>query len=95
MPKTATKKPTVKKEKTLTDKYKSHKDDTGSISVQITKITERMNELTIHLKDHHKDNDSRRGLLILVGKRRKLLNYLLRTDEKSYQKLIKDLKLRK
>lgn len=82
-------------QKTLLDKYQMHKNDTGSVQVQITLLTERIANLTSHLKDHHLDNDSRRGLLILVGKRRKLLNYLLRSDEKAYAKLIKDLGLRK
>lgn len=85
----------TKDQKTLLEKYKNHKEDTGSIEVQITLLTERINNLADHLKDHHKDNDSKRGLLILVGKRRKLLNYLSRTDLKKYSKLIKDLKLRK
>ncbi len=82
-------------QKTLTDKYRMHKNDTGSVEVQITLLTERINNLTGHLKDHHLDNDSRRGLLILVGKRRKLLNYVQRADEKEYAKIIKDLGLRK
>lgn len=81
--------------KGLLEKYQGHKDDTGSISVQITLLTERINNLASHLKDHNKDNDSRRGMLILVGKRRKLLNYLAKTNPESYQKLISDLGLRK
>lgn len=81
--------------KTLIDKYRMHKNDTGSVEVQITLLSERINNLTSHLKDHHLDNDSRRGLLILVGKRRKLLNYVQRADEKEYVKIIKDLGLRK
>lgn len=81
--------------KSLLEKYQGHKNDTGSISVQITLLTERINNLADHLKGHNKDNDSRRGMLILVGKRRKLLNYLAKTDLVSYQKLIRDLGLRK
>jgi len=84
-----------KEEKTLLQKYQLHKKDTGSAQVQITLLTDRITNLASHLKDHHKDSDSRRGLLILVGKRRKLLNYLAKTDIKEYTKLIKDLKLRK
>lgn len=84
-----------KEEKTLLQKYQLHKKDTGSAQVQITLLTDRIANLANHLKDHHKDSDSRRGLLILVGKRRKLLNYLAKTDIKEYTKLIKDLKLRK
>ncbi len=81
--------------KSLLEKYQGHKKDTGSISVQVTLLTERINNLADHLKDHGKDNDSRRGMLILVGKRRKLLNYLAKTELVSYKKLIKDLGLRK
>lgn len=89
------KKTQVKNQKPLLEKYKIHKTDTGSVQVQVALITERINHLSSHLKDHHKDNDSRRGLLVLVGKRRKLLNYLNRLDPKEYTKLIKDLGLRK
>lgn len=85
----------TKTKKTLLEKYKTHKQDTGSVKVQIALLTERINVLSDHLKDHHKDNDSKRGLLILVGKRRKLLNYLSRNDNKEYVKIIKDLGLRK
>jgi len=81
--------------KSLLTKYQGHKNDTGSISVQISLLTERVDNLFEHLKGHSKDNDSRRGMLILVGKRRKLLNYLGKTDPACYQKLIKDLGLRK
>lgn len=82
--------------KTLLEKYKVHKTDTGSIQVQVALLTERIDNLTKHLKNgHHTDNDSRRGLLVLVGKRRKLLNYLARVDIKEYEKLVKDLGLRK
>lgn len=76
-------------------KYQTHKGDTGSTSVQIALLTERVNELTKHLKKHAKDFDSKRGLLILVGKRRRLLNYLQKTDAKSYETMVTDLKLRK
>jgi len=79
----------------LLDKYRLHKNDTGSIQVQITLLTDRITNLSSHLKAHHGDNDSRRGILILVGKRRKLLNYLMRVDQQAYEKLIKDLGLRK
>lgn len=79
----------------LVSKYQSHKTDTGSTEVQIARLSEQIGDLTGHLKDHAKDHDSRRGLLIMVGKRRRLLNYLKRSDETGYQKLIADLKLRK
>ena len=79
----------------LITKYQSHKEDTGSIEVQVAVITKKIADLTKHLKGHKKDYDSRRGLLSMVGKRRRLLNYLKKTDEAKYEKLIKDLGLRK
>lgn len=75
--------------------YQAHKNDTGSTTVQIAGVSQQIAELQKHLKKHAKDHDSRRGLLIMVGKRRKLLNYLKRSDAGTYQKLIADLKLRK
>ncbi len=79
----------------LVAQYQSHKSDTGSTAVQIALLSQQISELGKHLKQHTKDHDSRRGLLIMVGKRRKLLNYLGRTDTPGYQRLIADLKLRK
>jgi small subunit ribosomal protein S15 len=79
----------------LIKKYRTHSKDSGSTQVQIAILTERINQLGNHLKANPKDSDSRRGLLILVGKRRRLLDYLLKNDPKIYQKLIKDLGLRK
>lgn len=76
-------------------KFASHEKDTGSPSVQIAILTERINRLSDHLKDHKKDNHSRRGLLKMVGKRRRLLEYLKSKDEKEYQKLVKSLKIGK
>ncbi|KKQ73938.1 MAG: 30S ribosomal protein S15 [Berkelbacteria bacterium GW2011_GWB1_38_5] len=81
--------------KDLVKKYQSHTKDTGSTEVQIVLLTERLMELAKHLKKFPKDADSRRGLLIMVGKRRRLLNYLRKNDQKSYEKLIKDLGLKK
>ena len=69
--------------------------DTGSSEVQIALLTERINELTEHLKVHKKDNHSRRGMLKMVGKRRNLLNYLAKKDEESYKALVEKLGLRK
>lgn len=88
---------TVKKTESvrLTDKYRAHEEDTGSTEVQIALLSERIDSLASHLKDHAKDHDSRRGLLLMVGKRRRLLNYLKKEDVASYQKLIADLGLRK
>jgi small subunit ribosomal protein S15 len=68
--------------------------DTGSPEVQISLLTERINELTEHLKANKKDFSSRRGLLRLVGKRRKLLDYLRETDIKSYRQIVEELNLR-
>ena len=82
------------KHKTI-KKHQTHKADTGSPEVQIAIITERINYLTEHLKSHKKDNNSRLGLLKLVGKRRQLLNYLKKNDESRYKTIIKKLKIRK
>jgi small subunit ribosomal protein S15 len=76
-------------------KYRTHTTDTGSTQVQVALLTERINELTGHLKQHRKDFDSRSGLLKLVGRRRRLLNYLSSTEPDTYKDLIKDLGLRK
>ena len=92
--KTVAKKATGKKVDLIT-KYQSHKEDTGSVEVQVAVITKKIADLTKHLKGHKQDYDSRRGLLSMVGKRRRLLNYLKKTDEAKYEKLIKDLGLRK
>ena len=69
--------------------------DTGSSEVQIALLTERINELTEHLKVHKKDNHSRRGLLKMVGKRRNLLNYLSKNDLPKYREVVEKLNLRK
>lgn len=69
--------------------------DTGSSEVQIALLTERINELTEHLKVHKKDNHSRRGLLQMVGKRRNLLNYLAKNDLPKYREVVEKLNLRK
>lgn len=79
----------------LVRKYQTHKKDTGSAEVQVVLLTLKIKELAKHLKKHAKDSDSRRGLLIMVGKRRRLLNYLKKNDIKTYEKLIKDLGLKK
>jgi small subunit ribosomal protein S15 len=75
--------------------YAKHEKDTGSAQVQIAILTKRINELTEHLKEHKKDNHSRRGLLLMVGKRRKLLNYLKNSKPEVYEDVIKGLELRK
>ena len=79
----------------LVKKYQTHKKDTGSADVQVILLTGKIAELAKHLKKHAKDSDSRRGLLIMVGKRRRLLNYLQKNEPKTYDKLIKDLGLKK
>ena len=79
----------------LVRKYQTHKKDTGSAEVQGVLLTQKILELAKHLRKHAKDSDSRRGLLIMVGKRRRLLNYLKKSDPKIYEKLIKDLGLKK
>ena len=76
-------------------KYKRDEKDTGSPEVQIALLTERINELTEHLKVHKKDNHSRRGLLKMVGKRRNLLNYLAKKDVNRYREIVAILGLRK
>ena len=75
--------------------FAKHQKDTGSAQVQIAILTTRINELTEHLKEHKKDNHSRRGLLLMVGKRRKLLNYLKNSKPEAYSEVIESLKLRK
>jgi small subunit ribosomal protein S15 len=75
-------------------KYQAHGKDTGSAKVQIALLTERINYLTDHFKVHAKDHHSRRGLLKMVGQRRRLLDYLRRTDIEGYRQLIQDLGLR-
>lgn len=75
--------------------HKTHEKDTGSSEVQIALLTTQIKSLTDHLKKHQKDNHSRRGLLAMVAKRKKLLTYLAKTDPKSYASTIKKLGLRK
>ncbi len=79
----------------LIGSYKLHEKDTGSSSVQIALLTERINTLTGHFKVHKKDVHSRQGLIKLVNRRRRLLDYIKRTDETQYKDLIKKLELRK
>lgn len=79
----------------LVKKYQTHKDDTGSTQVQVAILTKKVSDLTKHLKEHKKDFDSRRGLLMMVGQRRRLLNYLKKNDEEQYNKIIADLGLKK
>ena len=79
----------------IVSKYQSSPADTGSTKVQVALLTTRISELTEHLKEHKKDNDSRSGLLKMVGRRRRLLNYLSSTEPEIYADFIKELGLRK
>lgn len=78
----------------IIQKYQLHPTDRGSAPVQIALLTERINYLTDHFRAHKKDHHSRRGLLMMVGKRRRMLEYLKRTDLERYRQLIEDLGLR-
>ena len=75
--------------------FRLHEKDTGSADVKIALLTERINELTDHLKKNNKDHSSRRGLLMMVSKRRRLLDYLHNTDTSRYHKITKQLGLRR
>lgn len=86
---------TVENKKQLIDEYKLHDSDTGSPEVQIGLLTHRITYLTDHLKIHKKDHHSRRGLLMLVGQRRRLLNYVKGKDVKRYRTIIERLGLRR
>ena len=86
---------TVVDKKELIEQYKLHETDTGSPEVQIGLLTHRISYLTEHFKVHKKDHHSRRGLLILVGRRRKLLNYVKNNDVKRYRIIIANLGLRR
>jgi small subunit ribosomal protein S15 len=77
------------------EKNKTHESDTGSPEVQIALLTERISHLTGHLKEHPKDHHSRRGLLMLVGRRRRMLDYVNSIDVERYRKIVADLGLRR
>jgi small subunit ribosomal protein S15 len=85
--------PEVKKD--IIDEFKLHENDTGSPEVQIALLSNRIKYLTDHFKVHKKDHHSRRGLLKLVGQRRRLLNYLKKRDVEKYRTVIKELGIRK
>lgn len=80
--------------KRLFKKFQQHENDTGSPEVQVAIMTKRVTQLTKHLKTHAGDNSSKRGLLQIVNKRKRLLDYLKKEDEKRYKKLTKSLKLK-
>jgi len=86
---------TSENKKELIDRFKTHESDTGSPEVQIGLLTHRITYLTEHLKVHKKDHHSRRGLLMMVGRRRRLLNYVKHNDVKRYRSIIEALGLRR
>lgn len=86
---------TRERKQELVEKFGRSESDTGSAAVQVVLLTERINELTEHLRLHRKDHHSRRGLLMLVGKRRRLLRYLERNDVERYRSLVSELGLRR
>jgi len=86
---------TPRQKKLIIKEHATHETDTGSTQIQISLLTKQINELTAHLKKHAKDHHSRRGLLKMVGKRRRLLGYLEHLDEKTHKSLIKKLELKK
>ncbi|MDG1287779.1 MAG: 30S ribosomal protein S15 [Rickettsiales bacterium] len=86
---------TPERKQELLKEFATVPNDTGSPEVQVAVVSERINNLTEHFKTHKHDHHSRRGLLIMVGRRRRLLDYLKRKDEKRYTALIKSLGLRK
>jgi small subunit ribosomal protein S15 len=86
---------TQEKKAELIEKFGETSQDTGKPEVQIALLTERINQLTDHLRTHKKDHHSRRGLLMLVGRRRRFLRYLERSDLERYRSLVKELGLRK
>ena len=86
---------TKEKKTEVIGKFAAHEGDTGSPEVQVALLTARINDLTEHLRAHSKDHHSRRGLLMLVGQRRRLLNYLNRHDVERYRSIVQELGLRR
>jgi small subunit ribosomal protein S15 len=86
---------TAQRKRELVSKFGKGDTDTGSAEVQVALLTERINDLTEHLRAHAIDHHSRRGLLMMVGRRRRFLNYLQRSNLESYRSLVKELGLRK
>jgi small subunit ribosomal protein S15 len=86
---------TQERKQELVAKFGQSATDTGRTEVQVAMLTERINELTGHLRTHRKDHHSRRGLLMLVGRRRRFLNYLQRSDLERYRALVRELGLRR
>jgi small subunit ribosomal protein S15 len=86
---------TLDRKREIVAQFGTHENDTGNTKVQVALLTERINHLTEHLREQKKDHHSRRGLLMLVGRRRRFLDYLQREDLEGYRALIKELGLRK
>ena len=86
---------TQERKRELTARFGDDEADTGKTEVQVALLTDRINDLTRHLREHRKDHHSRRGLLMLVGRRRRLLNYLQRSDLERYRTLLRELGLRR
>jgi len=86
---------TQERKQELIERFGDSPQDTGKAEVQVALLTERINQLTEHLRSHRKDHHSRRGLLMLVGRRRRLLNYLQRDDLERYRSVIRELGLRR
>lgn len=86
---------TTRQKLNILKEHGDHETDTGSPAVQVALLTKQINELTAHLKKHRKDNHSRRGLLKMVGKRKKLLDYMAKKDSKKYSAVIKKLGLKR
>ena len=86
---------TQERKQEIVTRFGVNAEDTGNTRVQIALLTARINDLTEHLRTHRKDHHSRRGLLMLVGKRRRLLNYMQKSDLEAYRELIRELGLRR
>jgi small subunit ribosomal protein S15 len=86
---------TQERKREIIAQFGENAEDTGNTRVQVALLTQRINDLTGHLREHRKDHHSRRGLLMLVGQRRRLLNYMQRSDLEGYRSLIRELGLRR
>ena len=86
---------TAERKREIITQFGENEQDTGNTRVQVALLTQRINDLTGHLREHRKDHHSRRGLLMLVGQRRRLLNYMQRNDLEGYRALIRELGLRR
>ena len=85
---------TIEEKESIVSKFGENKKDTGSAAVQIALLTSRIRQLTTHVTEHKKDNHSRRGLVMLVGQRKRLMKYLRKTDLEKYENVVNELKIR-